>query len=82
MTNPVVRAVEGALRILGVETRDAAEALLDATPAELTEWERTAILARFTVAEVADYQRDDPQVGAPLPPYVGGYSLGGHRGAI
>jgi hypothetical protein len=75
--NPVIRAVEGALRALGAETRETAEALLDAAPAELTDRERKAILARFTSA--TEYRRDSPSVGAPLPPDVGGYPLGGKR---
>jgi hypothetical protein len=76
MTDPVVRAMEGALRILGAETRTVAEALLDAAPTELTDHERSAILARFATA--AGYDRGQPATGASLPPGVGGYSLG-HR---
>jgi len=79
VSNPVVRATEGALRILGAETRDVAAALLDAAPADLTASECTAVLAHFTFAEQADYERDGPGIGAPLPPDVGGYSLGGRR---
>jgi len=67
------------LRILGAETRDVAAALLDAAPADLTALERTAVLARFIFAEQADYQRDSPHIGAPLPPDVDGYPLGGRR---
>jgi hypothetical protein len=72
--NAIVGAVEGALRILGAETREVAEALLNAARVELTGWERTAILARFTSA--TEYRRDPPVAGEPLRPHVG-YSISG-----
>jgi hypothetical protein len=72
--NPIVGAVEGALRILGAETREVAEVLIDAAPVELTDRERAAVLARFTSA--AEYRRDDPVADGPLRPHVG-YSFSG-----
>jgi hypothetical protein len=74
--NPILGAVEGALRILGAETREVAEELLDAAPVELTGRERAAILARFT--DATEYQRDNPVAGEPLRPHVG-YSFTGRR---
>jgi hypothetical protein len=74
--NPILGAVEIALRVLGAQSRTVAEALLDAAPVELTGRERAAVLARFAVA--SEYRRDAPVADEPLRPHVG-YSLGGRR---
>ncbi len=76
MTDPIIIVVEGALRILGCETREVAEALIDAAAVELTGRERAVILDRFTSA--TEYERDNPGAGESSAPHVG-YSLGGRR---